>query len=121
MSDIDEKEVKKTWFRHPIIHFPLWLCFAFIFVDFIGEIGDLEAVFVAGIFIFVTGIWEMTSKIFFLRIPYLGRFIYINNYITSANIIIIALGITTAILSIVFSGTSTIENFIELFKNKYGF
>jgi hypothetical protein len=113
------EEQSFKWYRHPIIHFPLWLLFAWFFIDFIGILPDYEACFSAGLFVLITGLWGIISKMFFLRIPILGKFIYENGYIFKANIVLLLLGILTSLCSIMFGGTAVINNFTHMALNQF--
>lgn len=102
------------WYRHPLIHFPLWLIFTFRFFDFLDKLNDYEGFFSLGLFVFITGLWGIVSKMFFLRVPFLGQYIYENGYVLHANLVLIMLGTLISLCSIIFGGTIVVSNFIDI-------
>lgn len=121
MTNKIRSDVEKTlkWYRSPIIHFPLWLLFAFVIFDFMDKLSDYGVILACGMFLCVTAVSGIISEMFYLRIPILGKYIYDNNYILHANLILIAMGICISIISIVLGGFEVISNFIEIFMKKF--
>lgn len=113
-SDSLKKEDDPRWYKSLVLHFPIWLVCAFIYFDFVESLPDYEAYFSLGLFVFTTGVWGIAVKIFFFRVPFLGKFIYENNYIIHANIVLILIGIGICMCSIIFGGTAIVNNFIEI-------
>lgn len=114
----DAEEMLK-WYRSPIIHFPLWLLFAFVIFDFMGKLSDYGVILACGMFLCVTAVSGIISEMFYLRIPFLGKYIYDNNYILHANLILIAMGICISIISIVLGGFDVISNFVEILVKRF--
>lgn len=108
----DESEV--IWYRNPIIHFPLWLVFAFVYFNFSEKLTSNEGFFSLGLFITITGLWGIISKIFFFRIPFLGTFIYENHYVLQANFVLIAIGMLISVTTISIYGISVVDNFLGI-------
>lgn len=104
-------EYKNNWFTSPIIHYPLWFVFAWVYIDFLKELSDTEVLFSAGIFIMITSIWGFISKMFFLRIPVLSKYIYENDYLNRANAILLIIGVIIIIINILLYGIAPVNNY----------
>lgn len=102
---------KTNWFISPIIHYPLWFIFAWIYLDFLKELSDTEALFSVGIFIIITSLWGVISKMFFFRIPVLSKYIYENDYLNKANAILLIIGVIAIIINILLDGITPVNNF----------
>lgn len=115
----DEQTAKKSaWYQNPMIHYPLWFILAWLAVDLIGIVSDEDAIFSAGLFLLVTGLWGLIAKIFFLRIPWLGKFIYENNYVGHANTVLIAIGLLISSAMIFVHGFEVVGSIIQLMFSK---
>ncbi|WBW98163.1 hypothetical protein [Oceanirhabdus sp. W0125-5] len=110
---ITKNNEKAKWYKNPIIHFPLWLIFAFKFANHIMKLPDKELYFSLGIFVFVTGIWGIISDMFFLRIPFLGKLIYEKKFVIQSNIILMIIGIIFCVIAITLGGIAIANKFIK--------
>ena len=117
--DVNDGEEINVWYRSPIVHYPLWFIFAWNFIDFIGMLSDYEALFAAGFFVVVTGIWGILAKLFFFRIPLLGRYIYENGYVGHANFILILIGISISLCCILLRGVIVVHNFMQIITSQF--
>jgi len=104
------------WYRHPIIHFPLWLISSFFYFDFLELVEGSEGFFALGLYICITGLWGVFSKIFFLRVPLLGKYIYENDYVVRANLILFMIGFLISLSSIALGGIVTARNLWNVLK-----
>lgn len=108
---------KAKWYKNPIVHFPLWLIFAFKFANYFMSLPDNELYFSLGVFVFTTGLWGIISHMFFFRVPFLGKIIYEKKFLIQANIILIFIGIVFCCIAITIGGMATTNKFIEDLKN----
>jgi hypothetical protein len=114
---VGEKTI--AWYRHPILHFPLWFGFAWFFIDFIDTLRDnYEAFFSVGIFVFISALWGILSKMFFMRVPLISRYIYENDYVIQANILLMLIGMGISMCSVLLGGTTIINNIVQVFLSR---
>lgn len=93
----DDNDLK--WYREPAIHYPLWFIFVVIYLIRFKRIVDkdlisvLESLIICGFMCLVSGVWGLIANMFLVRIVFLTKFIYDNEYIKISNIILIVLGV----------------------------
>ncbi len=113
MNSENNTHENTNWFTSPIIHYPLWFIFAWKYTDFIKELSDTEVFFSVGIFIVITSLWGFISKMFFLRIPVISKYIYENDHLNKANAILLIVGVIAIIINIVLYGIIPVNNYWE--------
>lgn len=111
MEKNEEAKSNQGWYRSPLIHFPLWLAVVWMLFDFMDGLSDYGIGLSLGLFLIITGLWGIMSKMFFLRVPFLSKYIYENNYIIHVNTIVILIGFIFIVICLLFGFNDIVSDY----------